>query len=138
MWFLREPRISLNEKSQFCEILRPTLTFSRRLPFQSLEKVVKASRENFLFAQKHYGGINLIHAHVSYPAGYIAYRLSREFNVPYVVTEHMGPFPGSFIKNGNLLPEIEKAFKYASKIIAVSNFLKKRLISFGFSNVVLA
>ena len=37
--------------------------------------------------------ISLVHAHVAYPGGYVAMRVAEETGVPYVLTEHMGPFP---------------------------------------------
>jgi glycosyltransferase involved in cell wall biosynthesis len=35
----------------------------------------------------------ILHAHVAWPAGAVARELSREFGIPYIVTEHMSPFP---------------------------------------------
>ena len=134
-WYFLQPRLSVNEKGRFCEILRPALTFSRRLPFCTLKRLVDVNRANFEWAQKTFRNIDVIHAHVSYPAGYIAYKLSKEFGVPYVLTEHMGPFPGSFSREGNPLDELEKAFRFSSKVIAVSNSLARRLRFFGYSNI---
>ena len=70
--------------------------------------------------------IDIIHAHVSYPAGYIAYILSKEFKLPYMITEHMSPFPfESYINNKNILKKIIISIENADKVIAVSKSLKK-------------
>jgi len=70
--------------------------------------------------------IDIIHSHVSYPAGYIAYVLSKEFKLPYMITEHMGPFPfKSYINNKNILKKIIISIENADKVIAVSKSLKK-------------
>lgn len=37
--------------------------------------------------------VDLIYALVSYPAGYLAMRLSERMNLPYLIAEHSGPFP---------------------------------------------
>jgi len=36
---------------------------------------------------------DIIHAHVAFPAGYLAMLLSQKLGVPYIITEHSGPFP---------------------------------------------
>lgn len=62
---------------------------------------------------------DIIHAHVSYPAGLIAYLTSRYFKIPYVITEHASPFEmlfRSWIQKKIALYSLRKA----SKIISVS------------------
>jgi glycosyltransferase involved in cell wall biosynthesis len=80
--------------------------------------------------------IDIIHAHVSYPAGYIAYLLSKEFDIPYVITEHMSPFPfPEYIKDKKVINELNISLYNASKIIAVSEDLKKDIEQYGFKNI---
>jgi glycosyltransferase involved in cell wall biosynthesis len=77
--------------------------------------------------------VDIIHAHVSYPGGYIASLLSREFGIPYVLTEHMSPFPfPGLMRNGSPRNEISEAFDNASATIAVSKSLAERIASFGY------
>lgn len=76
--------------------------------------------------------IDVIHSHVSYPAGYIAYLLAKEFDIAYVITEHMGPFPfEGYLKNKKIKQQIEIALENSAKIIAVSNSLKNEILTFG-------
>ncbi len=95
--------------------------------------MVGVNRKNFELACRRFGPVQLIHAHVSYPAGYVASLLSREFDVPYVITEHMSPFPFSHLmKRDRPLDEISQAFEGASATIAVGPALADRIASFGY------
>jgi glycosyltransferase involved in cell wall biosynthesis len=93
----------------------------------NLSGLVKAHRENFIKATELYGKPQIIHAHVTYPAGWIAMTLSEEFNVPYVIKECMGPFPFQkrrFIDHkGKLTKWIRDPLKKARLVIVMSQFL---------------
>lgn len=116
------------------EIFSPKITWSKRLPFGGAKQLINVNRENFELAQKRFGKISLIHAHVSYPAGFVASILSKEFGVPFVVTEHMSPFPFPELTClGKPIDEISIAFNSAAASIAVSPALACRIESFGFS-----
>lgn len=78
--------------------------------------------------------INLIHAHVSYPGGYMAMLLAKKLKIPYIITEHMSPFPFEiypYYKNGNISEFVAKPIKNASKVVAVSKSLASRIANFG-------
>ena len=76
--------------------------------------------------------MDLIHAHVSFPAGIHCIHTCEEYDVPYILTEHMGPFPfPELINNGELIPEVIKAFQKATFSIAVSPTLASSISSFG-------
>lgn len=80
--------------------------------------------------------IDIIHAHVSYPAGYLAMLLSAKLNIPYIITEHMSPFPFNtypFMQNNIITKYVSLPIKQAKKVIAVSNSLANRIISFNFA-----
>jgi len=66
-----------------------------------------------------YQKFNLIHAHVAYPSGFIAYYLSRIFKCPYIITEHSSLleklFRSNFHKRATLF-----ALAHARLIISVS------------------
>ncbi len=103
----------VQRQERFCEIYRPTIYWSKGLLREGMNKRHHAHRKNLKAVIGKYGRIDIIHAHVSYPAGYIAAILSREFNIPYVLTEHMGPFPFTayLLHNGRPIPEIDEAFR---------------------------
>lgn len=115
------------------EVFNPKITWSHRVPFGGVHQLIDVNRKNFQLAQAEFGRVDLIHAHVSYPGGYIAALLGQQFDVPYVITEHMGPFPfPSLLLNGSPRPEIEFAFTHAAASIAVSPSLAQRITSFGY------
>ncbi len=71
---------------------------------------------------------DLIHAQVSYPAGYLAYRLSQVWNIPFIITEHSGPFPfNEFITAQGISDQITVPLRKAKRVIAVSSFLKTEI-----------
>ncbi|MGE8359083.1 glycosyltransferase [Pseudomonas sp.] len=132
-WRFSQNHNVVRECNGFYEVFNPKITWSHRLPYGGARQLVDVNRRNFQLAQAAFGKIELIHAHVSYPGGYIAALLSRQFDVPYVLTEHMGPFPfPSLSLDGKPRPEIEFAFTHAAASIAVSSALAQRITSFGY------
>lgn len=119
----------------FIELTSPAFSLIHFTRIHSaILRLYALTERNLKYAVKKYGQISLIHVHVGYPAGFVAALLSKKYGVPYVITEHMSPFPfDSLIKNDQLLPELRTAFKNASGSIAVSNSLADRIASFGFS-----
>lgn len=79
-------------------------------------------------ARSAFGHIDLIHAHQGFPSGYIAFLLHCELGVPYLITEHMGPFPfPSMVKDGMLMQELIDAYAFACEVIAVSPSLARSI-----------
>jgi glycosyltransferase involved in cell wall biosynthesis len=132
LWWLAQSRDVISEKNGVHEVFNPKITWTDRLPFGGVRQLIGVNRRNFKLAEKQFGKINLIHAHVSYPAGYVASQLAKENKIPFVLTEHMGPFPFKYMYNGVPLPEIEQAFRCAAASIAVSPSLAQRISSFGY------
>jgi len=121
-------------KQNLTEYYRPALTYSEKLG-GDLNNIIEVHLENFTNVQKKYGKTDLIHAHVSYPAGYTAKILKEKFNIPFIITEHMGPFPFDiFLINGKLSDKIAESVSNADNVIAVSNFTARQIQSFGFQN----
>lgn len=133
-WRLKQRADRITLRNGVHEIFNPALTWSHRLPFGGTRRLLAVNRKNLQLAIKTYGGVDLMHAHVSYPAGYVASVLSREFDIPYVLTEHMSPFPfPSLMRRGQPMPEIDQAFASAAEAIAVSPSLAERIGSFGYA-----
>jgi len=110
-------------------IISPATWWSNRLPFGGASVLLKSARKCLIAADD---PIDIIHAHVSYPAGYIAYELSKEFNIPFIITEHMGigRIP-DYMKNGKPINQIRDAYRESSASISVSTFLKDHLMEIG-------
>lgn len=132
-WRLRQKHDVVEGDGKWWEVFNPALEFSERTPWGHAKQFLAVNRRNFQLAQQRFGPIDLIHAHVSYPGGYIASLLSQEFGVPYVLTEHMSPFPFPKLMRGSQpFPEIAQAFQKSAASIAVSPSLSQRVASFGY------
>ncbi len=132
-WRLGQASDQISERHGVWEIFNPTLSWSRHLPLGGARSLLAVNRRNLRLALSHFGCVDLIHAHVSYPAGYLASILSREFDIPYVMTEHMSPFPfPSLMRRGRPCPEIEQAFSGAAATVAVSPAAASQIAAFGF------
>lgn len=132
-WRTRQCTNLVLERNGVHECFSPALSWSHRLPFGGARRLIEVNRKNLRQAATRFGAVDLIHAHVSYPAGYMAAVLSREFGIPYVLTEHMSPFPfPSLMRRGKPVREIDQAFQGAAVSIAVSRSLAKRIASFGY------
>ena len=94
--------------------------------------VIAAHRTNAYSAAAEFGAFDVIHAHVSYPAGWLAMHLSKELGIPYVLTEHMSPFPFRDLLDGHALKDVvREPFERAAATIAVSPALAREVASFG-------
>lgn len=132
-WRLQQKHDVVQGHGNWWEVFNPALEFSERTPWGHARQFLAVNRRNFRLAIQQFGKIGVIHAHVSYPGGYIASLLSQESGVPYVLTEHMGPFPfPKFMRDNQPLPEIVQAFSRAAAAIAVSPSLSQRVASFGY------
>lgn len=78
-----------------------------------------------------FGKPDIIHAHVTYPAGYGAKIISEEFGIPFVVTEHATFFETIVKKYKNSATSV---LEKANEFIAVSFPLKEKIINSGRNN----
>ncbi|HVP14644.1 MAG TPA: glycosyltransferase, partial [Terriglobales bacterium] len=115
------------------EFLTPALWWPERVFGGNKAALLRANRTNLERATRRFGRIDLMHAHVSYPAGWLALRLSEETGIPYVLTEHMGPFPLSVYarSDGVLKPTLREPLERAAARIAVSPMLARTIARFG-------
>ena len=68
------------------------------------------------------GPIDLVHAHVSHPGGFVAAELAAILGVPLVVSEHMSPFPFDDMRDadGRPFPDVLLSLEAAARVTAVS------------------
>lgn len=94
-----------------------------------MQNILDANARHFLKAREQFGPIAIIHAHVAYPGGVIARALSQKFSVPYVITEHTGPFPSpDFMASPQRLKdEIQAAYLDAQTVIGMSPYQVEKL-----------
>jgi glycosyltransferase involved in cell wall biosynthesis len=103
------------------EYYTPTFTWSDKVLKGNMRNKLLANEKNLLHFQKQVGPVSLIHAHTSFPAGYIAWRLAEKYTLPFVITEHMGPFPfPDYLNKGKIMDKVLKPLKAAHAVVAVS------------------
>jgi glycosyltransferase involved in cell wall biosynthesis len=99
--------------------------------------VVRATRRVAQEVIAELGGIDVIHAHTSYPAGAVAERLGRELGISYVVTEHWHRFPHpSFVgRDGQLARRVRDPLERAAAVMAVSRAQAEEIGAYGIEGV---
>lgn len=135
---LNFPGQSESELSENCiEYFTPAFTWTRSILNGNIEKIIESNISNLKRFEARFGAVNLIHAHVGHPAGYIAAELSRKYNIPYIITEHMSPFPMADYKldNGNLHSLLKRAYSRSKANIGVSHFQLKQMGRFALGNL---
>ncbi|EQC43368.1 glycosyltransferase [Bacteriovorax sp. Seq25_V] len=110
------------------EISIPTITFSHKVPLLWIPLYLTVKK-----VLKKFSNIDFIHCHVVYPAGYIA----SKFSIPYIITEHMSPFPfPTYLDTtSKLQSHILDTYSSAVTNIAVSNSLKNDMLKYSVPNV---
>jgi glycosyltransferase involved in cell wall biosynthesis len=128
--------VEIIRKNNLIEINELSINFSHNILFiDTYYNSFLIANRHFLLSKKLYGNISLIHAHVSFPAGWIAYKLSKKYNIPYIITEHMGPFPlRTFLKFGRPINQIYKSINNANAVLCVSESHSNNMKQFGFNN----
>lgn len=116
--------------SNCIEFFTPAFTWNRNIKSGNLNGILEAQENNLRLFTQYYGKPDVIHAQVSFPAGYLAMKLSRRHKIPYVITEHMSPFPMPSLRSAlkkYLLPTL----KQANQVLAVSTDLQNQLQKHG-------
>jgi len=73
------------------------------------------------------GKPDLIICHFAFPTGNTAKKIFEEYNIPYIIVEHStGYFTGVY--NHYQIKVIKSALNYSTSVVAVSSFLKKKLM----------
>ena len=79
---------------------------------------------------KAYTETTIIHAHGAVLNGLLAYFISKKLKIPFIVTEHTGPY--SRILNSWLKSNISKfVFNKAAKVLVVSEYQKNEVLKLG-------
>lgn len=136
--FLSKPKSFILELLPNCiEYFTPSYTWTRKLLGGNIKNIIEANLTNLEEFEHQFGKINIIHAHACHPGGYVAFSLSKKLGIPFIITEHMTPFPfKSYITKNGVSNYILNPLKHASRIICVSNFLKKSILNHHLNNLI--
>jgi glycosyltransferase involved in cell wall biosynthesis len=115
------------------EAFTPRLSWTLAWAGGGAAGLLRATRRNLQAAEERHGAMQLLHAHVGFPAGWIASVIAKERGLPYVVTEHMSPFPVAPLQDaqGGVIAPLRQAFEGAAATVAVSDSLAQRLRACG-------
>jgi len=115
------------------EFHTPTFTWTDKVFSGNLDQIIHANEANLRQFEKDNGKAEIIHAHVGYPAGYIAKKLSEIHGIPYVITEQMSPFPHQQFNDpaNKLTRRLKDAYKFSSANIAISESLARSMSDWG-------
>ena len=121
----------------FTEYFNPAFTWTRKWCKGNIEGIIKSNAVNLDSFINDFVKPDVLIAQASYPAAVIANRLSKEYNIPFVVTVRMSPFPFTefLTRKGSIKEIIKKPLEEADYLIATSNSLQERLHDFGFKKV---
>lgn len=124
-------------KNNWTVYYSPTLTWSKKIFDGNLKSLLKSNNHNFRSFEESFGKIDLIHAFVTFPGGYIAMKLAEKYKIPYVITEEMSPFrPDIFMNPKHRIGEqVLLPLKSAAKVIAVSPAAAQEISSYSGSPV---
>jgi glycosyltransferase involved in cell wall biosynthesis len=136
--FLTKPKRTILELLPNCiEYFTPKYTWTRKLFRGNIKNIIEANYTNLLAFQHQFGKVNLIHAHACHPGGYVACSLSQRHNIPFIITEHMTPFPfKSYTTKNGISNYILMPLVRGSRIICVSEFLKNSIETHHKTNLV--
>ena len=125
--------------SNCIEYFSPAFSWSRLFLAGNIKNIIKACEANLEMYRRDFGTPDIIHSHVAYPAGHIAMVLSEKLKIPYIITEHMSPFPFQSFrkKNGQLKSLIRDPYEKSQQNIAVSGSLASNMAAQGIPRVVM-
>ncbi|HLL18696.1 MAG TPA: glycosyltransferase, partial [Rubrivivax sp.] len=115
------------------ELVTPRLSWSLALAGGGARGLLQATLANLRRAEQRFGAMHLLHAHVAFPAGWIAARIATQLRRPYVLTEHMSPFPFPSLRDRVGAPNaaVREAFGGARATVAVSRSLASAITAAG-------
>lgn len=109
------------------------LVISNKKPTNPVSKLVlylKWFKHGVAYAKTICNDVNIMHVHNSALYGNIAYELNKALHIPYVITEHTGPF--SKISGNKVLRKFAKrAWKKCSALMTVSDDLAMQIKTSG-------
>jgi glycosyltransferase involved in cell wall biosynthesis len=99
-----------------------TIVWSDRIAHGGLVHEARRMADVARRIERERGPFDLVHAHVSHPAGFVAAELARLVGVPLVVSEHMSPFPFDDMRgaDGRPFPDVLSPLTAAARVTAVS------------------
>jgi len=120
--YLKAKPSSRNFNSNLKELFIPHITWTSKLLSGNIKTLIKKME---LIPKP-----DIIHSHVTFPAGFVAMLFAEKWKIPYIITEHSGPFPfPEFVSNNRISEKITLPLQKAAAVISVSRYLQKQILS---------
>ena len=100
-----------------------------RVPGLTEWSYMRAVRRGYAALLEDFGRPDLIHAHVSFPAGWAAAKLARIEQLPMVLTEHSSPF-SMHLRTSASRRRVREALRGADSVVAVGESLASEMRGF--------
>ena len=97
--------------------------FERILFFLKQKKSIVRAEKLYDFSS-----VDIIHAHSMCTNGYIAYRISKKYKIPYIITVRNGDLNNIYKKAIYLRPIFNKIIKHADKVVFLSESYKQDVV----------
>lgn len=112
-------------------IIRVRLPFHQNLSWddniRSFQPIVKKAFERVYRELK----IDIIHAYATFWAGIFAHWISATYCLPYMITEHFGPFNPDFMHSDYIKGEMRSAINNSDSFACVSHHLRQQILMHG-------
>ncbi|MEM9053096.1 MAG: glycosyltransferase [Bacteroidota bacterium] len=115
----------------------PRFIWTRKLLNGNFKSIVQSNFQNFERFLSDTKRVDLIHVHASYPGALIAYKLHKEYQIPYVISLHMSPFPFPELLDGQAIQgALKESLDHSHALIASSPSLHDRAEALELENLV--
>lgn len=75
--------------------------------------------------------VDIIHAYATFWGGIFAHWISAAYNIPYIITEHFGPFNMDFLHSSYVRIEMKTAIEESTSFACVSSHLRQQILMQG-------
>ncbi len=137
-WINGKPKSSIKYiyERQVVEYFTPTYTWSYKLKEGNMSGIIHTNKVHLAEFERAFGKVDIIHAHVGFPAGHLAKMLSEAFNIPYIITEQMSPFPHEYYVSGRQNQLLLEAYHHSDRNISISKAQAAEMSKLGIRNIV--
>ncbi len=124
-------------RNNLTEFFHPAITWTWKFLHGNIKGIIKSNVDNLNAFEEKFGPADIIHAHTGFPAGYVAMHVSKAFNIPFIITEHMSPFPFRIFPSnkGKLSNRIQLPYMKSRRNICVSQNMQEAFSQFGLPNL---
>lgn len=112
-------------------IVRARLLFNDNMSWEDNIRSFKPIVLKFFEAVYHEFKMDIIHAYATFWAGIFARWISHTYCIPYMITEHFGPFNLDFLHSDYIKGEMRSAINESDSFACVSQHLRQQILMNG-------